>query len=232
MRTKTLLIAAAVLAAGIASSVAQTVYSANIVGYVNLTVQPGFNLLGNQLVPSSGTNDLNDVFPSVPDGTLLYKFNSATASFSVDVYNAQVSVAPVGWYDNTTLAPSTTTVGPGDGFFLNNPGSATTITLVGSVATGTNTISLPAGFSLIASATPESYQLLSPDFPAIDGALYYGYSSGAFTVDVFNNNPSVAAVGWYDNTTLAPATVQPAVGQGFFFNNPGSATVWTRVFNP
>ena len=41
MRTKTLLFAAAALAASITASQAQTVYSQNVVGYINITVTNG-----------------------------------------------------------------------------------------------------------------------------------------------------------------------------------------------
>src|ERR1700744_2623354 len=57
MRTKTLLIAAAALAAGVISSEAQ-VYSQNIVGYINLPLSPGYTLIGNQLSTDlTGTNN-------------------------------------------------------------------------------------------------------------------------------------------------------------------------------
>ena len=42
MRTKTLLTAAAALAATVISSEAQTVFSANVVGYANVVMGPGF----------------------------------------------------------------------------------------------------------------------------------------------------------------------------------------------
>jgi len=59
MNTKTLLIAAAALAATVISSEAQ-VYSQNVVGYANITCPPGqFSLIGNQF--DTGSNTLNNV---------------------------------------------------------------------------------------------------------------------------------------------------------------------------
>src|SRR5437763_15367210 len=55
MRTKTLLLTAAVLAAGLGASVAQTVFSVNAVGYVNVTIKPGYNLICN---PLNGSNNV------------------------------------------------------------------------------------------------------------------------------------------------------------------------------
>src|ERR1700733_540872 len=58
MKTKTLLIAAAALAAGVMSSQAQGVYSQNIVGYVNLSISNGFNLVNIPLdLDGTGTNN-------------------------------------------------------------------------------------------------------------------------------------------------------------------------------
>ncbi len=63
MKTKTLLIAAAALAAGVISSQAQ-VYSANIVGYANVVCPAStLVLLANPL--DNGTNTANDVFASL-----------------------------------------------------------------------------------------------------------------------------------------------------------------------
>src|SRR5665213_2280842 len=89
MRTKTLLIAAAALAAATISSQAQ-VYSQNIVGYINTTVPNGahqFQFIANQLqtVTANGTNKIQDVFgfsalTSDPNGvtnTVLYYWNGA-----------------------------------------------------------------------------------------------------------------------------------------------------------
>src|SRR5258707_15596446 len=49
MRTKTLFLTAAFSAAGMATSMAQTVYSVNIVGYINLPIVHGLSLVANQL---------------------------------------------------------------------------------------------------------------------------------------------------------------------------------------
>ena len=48
MRTKALLLTAALGLASVATSMAQAVYSVNVVGYINLTMKPGFNLVANQ----------------------------------------------------------------------------------------------------------------------------------------------------------------------------------------
>src|ERR1017187_9483311 len=67
MRTKTLLIAVAALAAGILVSSAQT-YSQNVVGYYNVTIpgtstSTGFYIVGNQFNVGV-SNGLNEMFAS------------------------------------------------------------------------------------------------------------------------------------------------------------------------
>ena len=79
MRTKTLVLAAVLSAAGIASSLAQAVYSVNVVGYINLTLKPGLNLITAQL---KGTNqNVNTLIattsPTMADNSLLFTWNAA-----------------------------------------------------------------------------------------------------------------------------------------------------------
>jgi len=71
---KTLLIAAAALVAGVISSEAQPVYSANIVGYVNQVLPSGsLQLVCNPL--DNGTNTGNDVFATLPNKSQVQLWN-------------------------------------------------------------------------------------------------------------------------------------------------------------
>ena len=220
MRTQKLLVAAAALVVSAATSMAQ-VYSQNIVGYINLAIKPGFNLVANQLNNGAGSNSLNVVFPGQPDGASIYTFNPGSGSFTIDISDTGA------WVDSVSGNPSTTVVNPGRGFFFYSPSATTnTVTLVGSVQIGTNTINVNGGFSLLSSATPESYQLTGTNFPAADGFTYYQYSAGTFVQSIFDTGA------WVDSISGNPSTVRPSVGEGFFMFNPGSATNWVRVFNP
>ena len=63
MRTKVLLGLAA-LAVGLSTSIAQNVYSLNVVGYINITVAGGgYTLCANQL--NNGTNGINQVLANL-----------------------------------------------------------------------------------------------------------------------------------------------------------------------
>ena len=214
MRTKVLL-GAAVLAVGLTASVAQNVYSLNVVGYINLTVGAGYTLCANQL--NNGTNGINQVLANPPNDALVLTF--VNNDYKTDI--AQDGA----WYDNTTTLPSATQLKPGMGFFYNAPAAAT-ITLVGEVPQGATSIPLPAGYSMIGTYTPQALELSAANgFPMVNDTLYLKYDTtiSDYVTDIVQDGA------WYDNTTTLPATVIPAVGQGYFINAP-AATVWNYNF--
>src|SRR5438876_2203881 len=135
MRTKTLLLAAVLSAAGVASSLAQ-VYSVNAVGYVNVSLTAGLNLICNPLKVTAG-NDLNHVLPltDADIGTTVYTYDTS-------FHNSSYLGTTLGWTPNLTVAP-------GQGFFISiNAGK--TVTFVGEVPQGLDSnISVRNGLSLI-----------------------------------------------------------------------------------
>jgi hypothetical protein len=129
------------------------VYSLNVVGYLNLTLQPGLNLIANQLdVDGTGTNNTVDtVFSTnLPVGSVLYALNGSqylTSKFlATGKWDAGVSgIAPY--------------LSPGSGVFVNNPGpSPLTLTLVGLVIQGTHSVAIPphGGVTVISAVSPIS----------------------------------------------------------------------------
>jgi hypothetical protein len=106
--------------ASAATSMAQ-VYSVNVVGYINLTLKPGFNLVANQL-KASPNNKLDTVLPAAPLETQVLKF--ANNNYSSDISDG------TSWLDAGSGNPSTTTVAPGEGFFYFNPGFALVSSIV------------------------------------------------------------------------------------------------------
>jgi hypothetical protein len=200
---------------------AQAVYSVNIVGYVNLTLGPGYSLVANQL-NASPNNGLDAVFPSVPLESQVQKF--VNNNFTVDIYDG------TSWLDGGTGDPSTTTVSPGEGFFFFNPtATAITSTLVGEVITGNGiTVPLPAGYSLVSSKVPQDISLTAANgFPQVLEMQYQSFTGTGFNV-LINDG-----AGWLDAATGDPADARPTVGQGFFIFNPdATAHNWVRDFNP
>jgi hypothetical protein len=220
MRTKALLGLAA-LAVGLSTSVAQNVYSLNVVGYVNVTVKGnGYTLCANQL--NNGTNGIAQVLPNPTEGALVLTFKNN---------NYNIDIASTGaWYDNSTGNPSTTALPPGTGWFYNNPNTtASTLTLVGEVPQGAGlAVALPSGYALVGTYTPTATSLSTTNgFPVVEGMLYLTFNNA-----INNYVISIASGGaWYDNATGDPiADPTPAVSQGYFINNPAAATTWTRNF--
>jgi hypothetical protein len=218
MRTKALLLTAALGLASVATTMAQ-VYSVNVVGYINVPLGPGYSLIANQL-NASPNNQLNTVIPTAPVLSQVQKFTGT--GFNVDLFDG------TGWVDGNTGDPSTTTVSPGEGFFFFNPEAAFTTTLVGEVRTG-NGLSVPLGpgYSLISSIVPQEISLTAANgFPQVVLMQYQSYNGAGF--DVLLND----GTGWVDANTGDPADARPKVGQGFFIFNPEAAVNWTRDFNP
>jgi len=212
MRTKTLLLTAVLGVATAATSMGQ-VFSQNIVGYVNVVLRPGFNLIAN---PLNGTNNgINTVIPNPGVGSILYKFSNP-GGFNQIAENAGAGV----WDLNLTLAP-------GEGAFISVP-ALTTNTFVGEVITGTTTNNIPTGFSIRSSIVPQSAALDGAGglgFPATAGDLIFRFSNTAgYVGGIFES----AGGGLWD-----PAAPVPAVGESFWVqNNSGAAKQWIRTFNP
>jgi len=221
MRTKALLLTAALGLASVATSMAQ-VYSQNVVGYINLTLRPGFNLVANQL-NASPNNQLGSVFPNAPADSQIQLFaNNNYTSFFHD---------GSGWIDFDGN-PATATVSPGEGFFFFNPGATPlTTTLVGEVRIGNGlTVPVPPGFSLISSIVPQDISLTPANGfqPVADMQLQKYTGVGPDFYEFFFHD----GTGWIDFDGN-PADARLLVGQsGFVFNPTTSNLNWVRDFNP
>jgi hypothetical protein len=167
MRTKALFAAATMLAAGIATTLAQSnVYSLNVVGYVNVPIRNGFTLLANPL--NAATNDLNTLFPNAGFGDTVY-LNSG-GGFSSSTYFGS-------WSPNLALPP-------GQGAFYSS-GAAATNTFVGEVMQGSLSNPIPAAFSLKSSQVPQAATLSTLNFPANFGDTVYFLRNGAYSSSTF-----------------------------------------------
>ncbi len=173
MRTKTLLMTAAALAAGVISSQAQgTVYSQNVVGYINQAIPAHhYAEFANQLVNGTDVNQSNNNANAVlssglvsdPNGstnTALLVFNGTTYLTYFYYNQADASgdgIGNAGWY-NGGLSPVNITLPQGSSSFLQNTFSAPiNVTITGTVLQGTNQlVSVPTGYSLLSLGTPVS----------------------------------------------------------------------------
>jgi len=229
MRTKTLLIAVAALAAGVISSQAQ-VYSENVVGYANV-VLPGngqYALLSNPFDDGNGNHLTNILNSALPGG------NAAVRSTFFYYNGGPVTVNKLasGWTADVVLTP-------GIGFYVRNgaPGGGAptlTNTFIGSVVVNIGssvTNDIPPGFSLQGSVIPYTGNIANVGTPNGDANLNYGdvrsVSAGAGvsklqTWDVIGQSP--ITVNKVFSTGNWAGNVSVGVGQGFWVINQGSDT--------
>jgi len=212
MRTKALLLTAALSAAGVATSMAQAVYSVNAVGYVNTVLHPGFTLISNPLTATDNT--VAGLFGGgkVPINTTVYKYNGT--GFDINTYT-----------DDEVFANPGMTLVPGEGAFIKNPTAAdVTVTFVGEVPTGTLTVDLPAGLSIRSSKVPQAGTATELGLVGAEGDTIYQY----------NNTGTPATSGYkisrVEDGEWGPALTPLKVGEAFFIKKVAPAT-WTRTFN-
>lgn len=222
MRTKALLLTAALGFAGAATSMAQAVYSVNVVGYINLTMKSRYNLVSNQL-KATPNNGINSVLPAAAEESQVLTF--ANNNYTIDISDGST------WIDFNTGEPSATTLSPGQGFFFYNPSASdVNITLVGEVTTGNNlSVPLATGYNLVSSIVPQQIDLTAANgFPQVEEAQFL-----TFNPNTQNYNPILIndGTGWLNFDTGEPAVATATVGQGFFVYSP-SSVAWTRNFNP
>lgn len=211
MRTKTLLLTAALSAAGIASSLGQ-VYSVNSVGYVNVALGTGFSIIANPL--SNGDNRLSEIIPTAPNLTTVYKFDPATQSY---LGAATYIQAQMRWSVDHQLPP-------GEGFFIRVL-SPTTLTFVGEVSQGpASNVPLNTGFAIMGSAVPQAGLLSAElEYPA----------SNLDTVYLFDNSTQTyegARTYIASQSRWNPTEPNINVAQGFFLRRL-TAGDWNRNFS-
>ncbi len=136
------------MAAGVVASSAQ-VYSANVVGYVSLSLTNGYNMINNPLdLDGTGTNNtVQAVFGSqLPSGSSVYAFaNGAYANPSAGY------TTKGGWAGGTNAAD--VALCTGGGVFVKVP-SAVTVTMVGNVMQGNLSTHFNNGYNIISSQVP------------------------------------------------------------------------------
>ena len=209
MKTKALLVAGLMMAASAASSLAQTVYSVNAVGFVNVTFPPGFTIASNPLV--GATNTVAALFSNLPFLSQVFKFDPQSGNFTSSTY-----------LGGTTWTTPGMTLVPGEAFFFKNPsGTAITNTFVGNVSQGTLVTPLPAGFSMASSQVPQA------GLVATDLQLPANFLDAVYTFDSVTGYTGYTYLG---GTTWVPSEPTIGVGQGFFVKKQAAAS-WTRNFN-
>jgi len=216
MRTKALL-GAAILAAGLASSMAQNVYSLNVVGYYNINIPAPtsqsapdrFKLVCMQLKPNGITAPtLNNAFTNVPAGTLAYVWTTVGWSPASEYFGGTD-----GWETDYNLPYGT-------GVMLKNTAATPiTITFVGDVMEGTNSTSWAAGFAPRGPFVPQAGGITTVHNLAVVGDSVYTYNNGW--------SPSNEYFGGTDGWENGEPNL--AVGEAVMIKSVAGGT-WTRDF--
>jgi hypothetical protein len=209
MRTKTLLLSAVALAAGLLSSQAQSnVYSANIVGYVSITNTA--NIFALWALPlDSGSNNLTGLFPTAPNGSQVQVWNGSG-------FQGATKNLTGNWSTNLVLTP-------GQGFFVKFPTTGTN-TFVGNVAVpvgGSVTNSLGAGlFALVGSPIPYTDNLTGTN---LNLKLANGSQIQIWDGSGYQGSTKNLTGNWSTNLVITP-------GEGFFLKS-ATATNWVQTLN-
>jgi hypothetical protein len=246
---KTLLIAAAALAAGIITSQAQPVYSQNIVGYVNVPTAGGYTAMDNPL-SNNGNNSATNLFNTTSganDGSVILTW--AGTHYSQTMFDSSKTT---GFTDaatgGQTLPPPV--LAPGNGFLFNNQNASNTITFTGSVAvdgpgTATNVVGVTTNIlshstlyvfpsSKIAVGGGISSVLgIKNVLGALDGSVVVipnivGGAIHGYTQIMFDSSKATGFTDAASGTQTLAEPVIPVGGSFLFSNQSGSDYKWIQ----
>lgn len=195
------------------------VYSLNVVGYINVTIEPGYNIVSCPLI-SSPDNTLNTL---LPNSSGFYK-GWKVFFFSGGTYTQIETGTKAGWE-----LGGTNTINPGQAVFVQNTFSTNvTATFVGTVPSGTITNTLTPGFNLVGSVLPASGDLVTNSLTMLTNAVKGDR--------VYVNDP-VTGYSIYTESAKGGFTPSnptiPNVGEGFFYQNNNGTTPlnWVESFS-
>lgn len=246
MRTRTTLLCAAAIAAGVASSMAQSnVYSLNIVGYANVPTPLGFTFQSNPFEASPSDSAVN-VIPNpnpTQGGSYSGPWDSSNlqlwtgVGWNVSNFDSETTDTTTGFVNGVGAPVPTPNLPSGIGYLVQNGQAASNnITYVGTVRTGTNTVLFPSRGTPYAIGSPIPYSGgvitgLGMVNPGAQGGSYSGPLDSS-SVEFLKVNGAGAAVGYqvanFDSETTDTTTgfvngvgasvpePQVAIGGGFF----------------
>jgi len=218
-----MLLSALLGALGSVSVMAQTnVYSLNAVGYINVTCEPGFNIISCPLI-CSPDNTLNTVLANT-NGQYkkmqVWAFNPTnTPQYFEEIGSAS------GWNNG-----GNTTINPGQAVWFNNVAATNVvITFVGTVPTGPIATPLFANsFNLVGSAVPASGDMITNSI--------MNFKNQVKKDQVWTYNPlatpqyteTIASASSWNNGDPQEANV----GGGFWYlNNQATNNYWNENYS-
>jgi len=237
MRTKTLALSALVGVLGTAAALAQTVYSVNTVGYINLTFPANSYTIFTVPLVCSPDNTLNTVLPNVNhqyNKAKVYSFAGGT--YGVTEVGVGTGINPTGWQ----TGGADVTLGPGSAcFFYNSTTAAMSATVVGQVPSVPATNTLTPGWNLVGSILPASGDISTNPVSALTN---FNKQDFVYTYDPTNGGYSqktvalstLLGVGYSNGHNRWGTPGDPSVdqvGYGFFYwNNQTTNEQWIENF--
>jgi len=212
---KKLVMTAAVLACATSMVAAQTVTSANIVGYSKATISAGgLQMLSSQFSGSNGNVTLDNAFANLGSGTIVYAWNGSG-------YTVYTYYGAYGWFDALFTPSGSVAINSGSAVWVQDAGAGATTISSGEVP-GTNSVdvSVSAGLNMLANPYPVALAL--DDIPAglTSGDLVYAWNGAGYTVYTY-----YGAYGWFDALFTPSGSVEIGVGKGVWLSAQGAATL-------
>jgi hypothetical protein len=226
MRTKTVLLSALLGALGSVAVNAQNVYSLNAVGYINVTLSPGFNIVSCPLYVLDG----NGVVDNTITNLLGPNTNGQYKKWQVYGWNGsyiQDSGTPTGWSSGGVQ-----TINPGQAVWIQNPSNiTTTVTFVGTVPTGPITNAIYPGFNLISSAVPASGDMITNSIMLLTNSVTVTKKDQIYTYNPLT--PGFTQVGATGNpASFTSDPILPTVGGGFWYQSAATFTnYWVENYS-
>jgi len=200
------------------------VYSLNAVGYINVTIEPGYNIVSCPLI-ASPNNAISNLLNNSTGEFKKWQFYSWSPSAGTYTQDTGVGSA---WGSG-----GSETLNPGQAAWLFNPSNTpVTVTFVGTVPSGslTNTLA-PSSFNLVSSILPTSGDIVT------NSLMNFTTEVKKDQVYVWTPGTSLTSPGSYTQYTAVASgfpthPVLPTVGTGFwYFNSTNVANNWVENFS-
>jgi hypothetical protein len=264
------------LAAGLfATALMAEVTSVNVVGYNTATMKIGFNQVGLSFDKvTGGTMDIQEVIPgttvglkkgtTISSGDNIQIWNLAAGKYDVYYLNngSSKGLASLAnkWVKDGTNVAASVAITPATGFFYVNKNTSNEVVQVAGQVVGTDpqTLTVPAGFNMIASPFTSDWWLNNdgPGGKVIinwatssarkgttissgDNIQVWNLDAGKYDVYYLNNGSSKGLASlankWVKDGTNVAASVKISLNQGIFYVNkssPSSNLVFTTQAAP
>ena len=209
---KKLMTTVAVLGCAVAMVSAQTVTSANMVGYAKKTLPAGgFQIVSPQFQGTAAGTTLDNAFSGVVDGSAVYIWTGTAYLPKISYF------VGYGWFDAGFNPKGDTVINAGDALWLQDGGASSTPIISGEVPSASSiTNTLAVGFNLIANPYPVA--MLLDDIPLAslsDGDSVYVWSEGAYLPKI----SYFVGYGWFDAGFDPKGNTEIPVGDGLWLSS-------------